>query len=333
MIPEFHATKICTEFDLGPYVSSSRIDRGVLNTNYSLTTSKGKFFIKSVRAKSVKSLPGIRSVELFMKQNSIPAICMLTNCTGSEHVLIDGNAYTVYPFVEGIHKEIYTDDDFYRAGVMLGKIHCVTAGLPKPDNVLVTDYIRPHDEKLRNILLEHKKQIEEKENRDTIDEKFLKLINAKLDAQGVISEIHIPNDIVVHGDFHMSNIFLDPVHSEIIGVCDWEKTEFAPSMYELARSVLTIAKFGGVDEQESLRRAERVLSGYASVRKFTTQEFMDGLHMRLRRIAFSKWLEVKYYCDHDSRANHFIESDTRLVEMFTHQGYFEKVREIAQRIL
>jgi Ser/Thr protein kinase RdoA (MazF antagonist) len=333
MIPEPHAKIICDEFDLGQYMTSSRIDRGVLNTNYSLTTSKGKFFIKSVRAKSIEALPGIRSVESFMKCNGIPAICMVTNRAGSEHVLIEGTAYTVYPFVEGIHKEVYTDDDFYCAGTMLGKIHSVTVGLPKSKDILAPDYTRPNDGKLRDILLEYKKQIEEKENRDDIDKKFLKLINAKLDAQGIISEIRVPNDTVVHGDFHMGNIFLDPVNSEIVGVCDWEKTEFAPSMYELARAVLVIAEFGGVDEYESLRRVERFLSGYASIRKFTVQEFMDGLRMRLRRLVFSKWLEVKYYRDHDSRANHFIESDTRVVEMFTHEGYFEKVQEIVQRTL
>ena len=49
MIPPDKIQKICFEYDIGNYISVEKVPEGVLNDNYILTTTTGKYFIKLVR--------------------------------------------------------------------------------------------------------------------------------------------------------------------------------------------------------------------------------------------------------------------------------------------
>lgn len=77
--------KVCEAWNLGSYVKITPVDIGVLNKNYVLTTTKGIFFIKSVRGKKQSSVPKIHEVEHYMRTQNIPSICMLQNKYGKTY--------------------------------------------------------------------------------------------------------------------------------------------------------------------------------------------------------------------------------------------------------
>lgn len=91
--------KLCEEFDLGDYKEQKENKEGVLNKNYVIVTSTGKFFVKSIREKRKADVLDIAAVETFMRDQGIPAICMLPTVSGQKYFKINDDVYTVYPFI------------------------------------------------------------------------------------------------------------------------------------------------------------------------------------------------------------------------------------------
>ena len=58
---------ICDEYVIGEYISISKVELGKMNDNYVLETTKGKYFVKSIRDAAKDKVESIYSVELLMK--------------------------------------------------------------------------------------------------------------------------------------------------------------------------------------------------------------------------------------------------------------------------
>ena len=143
----------------------------------------------------------------------------------------------------------------------------------------------------------------------------------------------MPNDTLIHGDYHPGNLLIDKITGEIVGVCDWEKVEFGSRSYELARSLLYTCFDGDYKEEKSLADSKLFLEGYLSVFPMSVDEIMDGLNMRIYRMALSSWIEEKYYKNHDSRANHLIRHEVNIIDYAVNGGLLEQIKSIATKIL
>lgn len=326
MIDLITIQKICTEFGVGNYISIEKDADGVLNDNYILNTTQGKYFIKSVREKAKDKLNMIYGVESLMKSKGIPAITMLKTKTGEIFVSIDTAIYTLYPFIENDKKSVYSVNEYFSIGEMLGKIHKIGR-----ENMLASiqlkQFNKPSSEVLKEKLLKYKNDIENKNTKDGTDVLFLKYINFKLSIISKVDMVLLPNDNLIHGDYHTGNILMDK-NGVIIGVCDWEKTEYAPRAYELARSL--IYNCFGEDHvlQNALAQSRSFIKGYLSQVSIEKKEIMDGCNMRVYHMAHSTWIEEKYYERHDDRANKFIQQEIDLLDSIVNKNLFEKIETI-----
>lgn len=131
-----HFKRICTDFSLGEMNSVIEIDEGVLNKNFLLTSSRGKYFVKSVREKRTAQIPYIHEVETYMSEHGIPAIVMLPDRLGNVWVKYGSDTYTVYPFPESDRMHRYSDTDYRSMGEMLARIH--RAGSPTIPPLLIS---------------------------------------------------------------------------------------------------------------------------------------------------------------------------------------------------
>lgn len=324
MIPPDKIQKICSEYDISDHTSIEKIPEGVLNDNYILITSTGKYFIKSVREKAKERLRMISGVETFMKEAGIPAVAMLKTKSGDIFVEDGDEVYTLYPFIEAEKSSNYSGNDYRVMGEMLGKIHVV--GRDKiPDDFELKQFKRPATPVILERLKTYKENINNKSNPDDIDKLFLEYIDFKLITVPKIKEVALDNNALIHGDYHPGNLLLDKNTREIIGVCDWEKAEFGPTSYELARSLLYSCFYDGYKLDRALADSKLFLQGYLSVFPMSVEEIMNGLNMRIYRMALSSWIEEKYYKENDTRANHFIKHEMDLVDKGVNGELLEQI--------
>jgi|GEM_PF-1943937 len=300
----------------GDFVSINKISGGLMNNNYILKTTTRKYFIKSIRKDMRDKLKIIYGVESFMKSKNIPAIVMLQARSKEIFVESNGEIYTIYNFIDSDKDTLFLEKDFYTLGEMLGEIHNV--GSVDINNFpLIKQFSRPSREIIVSRLQNYRNEIITKPVQDDAEELFLNYIDFKLvTIHKIRKEVVLPNDTLIHGDYNPGNILFDKNTRRIIGVCDWEKTEFAPKAYELARAILYTCYEGKYDSSKSLNNAKSFLSGYRSVISIIAEEIINGFDMRIHRMALSSWLEGKYCKENDSRANHLVEHEMSLVDFY-----------------
>ncbi|MCK9273443.1 phosphotransferase, partial [Candidatus Gracilibacteria bacterium] len=178
--------KVCEYFNLGFLKSFEQINEGVLNVNYKIETEKGKFFIKTVRGKKQDSIETIYQTEKYMADRGIPAVSMLLSKDNENFLKLENLAFCVYPFIESNRSHIYSEQDYFRMGKMLAKIHLTTKdSLP---NFEVRSIKNPSKEDVSLSLESFKQKIEAKEVLDETDKKFLENINLKLQTLKLLGE-------------------------------------------------------------------------------------------------------------------------------------------------
>ncbi len=306
---------ICDEYGVGDFISIGKIAEGVLNENYFLQTATGKYFIKSVRGKLKNKLEMIFWIESFMKSQEIPAIVMQKTRSGTISLELGEETITLYPFIENDMDHMYSEKDFYTMGKILGKIHKISEQKilsPMP----IKEHNKPSSQTISERLQVYRDEITKKAVQNDADKEFLHYIDFKMSMRAEVKDIVLTNNTLIHGDYHHGNILIDKETREIIGICDWEKTEYAPRSYELARSILYNC-FGIESEiSKSLDNGRSFMEGYRSIISITPEEIMSGFDMRISRMILSSWIEEKYYRQNDIRANHFIESEIRTIDSY-----------------
>lgn len=305
---------VCKNFNIGIFQKYERLDEGVLNLNYKLYTDTGTYFTKGVRSKKHDSLEIIYRVEKLMKDAGIPAISMLTTQTGEYAVDVEGQKFTLYPFVESDRSHTYSMEDYYRMGEMLARIHKVTEK-SIPTNLNLKSVKNNNTVEIIETLNSYKERILAKNAQDETDALFLRYINLKLEILNTMEdslEIFSHKTHVLHGDYHAGNLLLDKDSREIIGICDWEKTESGSRAYEIARSALFLFE-NPVQEIEQMRS---YLQGYLSIYFISKEELIEGFTFRAKIMIKSKWMEDLYYNNGDTRSNKFVSNDIERMHFF-----------------
>jgi Ser/Thr protein kinase RdoA (MazF antagonist) len=235
--------------------------------------------------------------------------------------------YTLYPFIEAENSRNYFDNDYKIMGEMLGKIHISgrgdTSEIPN-----LKQFKRPTDEVIMERLRSYKEEIKNKNNQDEMDKIFSEYIDFKLITVPKIKDVALANDTLIHGDYHPGNLLMDKLTREIIGVCDWEKAEFGPRAYELARSLLYCCFYDGYKVERALADLKLFFEGYLSVFPMDIKEIMDGLNMRIHRMALSSWLEEKHYKEKETRADHLVGHEMGLVDEAVNGKLLEQIKNL-----
>lgn len=331
MMNEDHLTQLCADYKLGTPVDIDTDHEGVLNLNYILTTSTGRFFVKSVRDKKRSSLPYIAEVEEFMQSSGIPAICMLSTPGGKKFVTYGSEVYTVYPFVNSLRTHEYESDDFSRMGEMLGHIHKAGSGT-LPDSVRTKQFPERSIELVVEKLRGYQQHIEAKSVKDETDIVFLAYIHRKLEMMDRTALITpLPLETLTHGDYHARNLLMDGTR-QIIGICDWEQASMNTRSYELARSLLYICFNGATDEDPNeydnaiaTDFARAFLAGYSSMYPITQVELLHGIQLRWKRLVRSFWIEEQYYTNGDARSCKFVPHEMRLMQDFADEKIVNQI--------
>jgi Ser/Thr protein kinase RdoA (MazF antagonist) len=318
-----HLSSICEEFGLGEPISVTENHEGVLNRNFDLTTTKGRYFVKSVRDKRKDSIPVIAATESYMAEGGIPTVCMLHTKTGDLYLPHESEVYTVYPYIPN---EKISSVPYVALGSMLARIHQRGDGTP-PRLLMDIHMVEKDPARVEMKLTEYREKSQEKDT--PADLAFRRYIDLKRSLLSSLTQVAREGETLMHGDYHARNV-LFASDGSIVGICDWEKAERAPRAYEVARSIQYICFEGrggeiNTETTSTLAAAREFLSAYRSTYPISDEAMRDGFAMRFRKLIMSFWIEERYYDYADERSNKFIQHETRLIEEFADSSLVEKI--------
>jgi homoserine kinase type II len=306
------------------------VNSGYLSQNFILKNNDNKFFLKQYRFDNIQKVNTVHQVKFFFANGNIPIILPIKNDL-DEYVFEHKNMiYSLFPYVDGkiIERSKLSAKAFESSGKMLAKIHSLsrndfpkilqnhTKGWKKKDFLSDTQTLI---DKIESIKL---KTDFDKLALDTIRYKNTLVSNNYLKYE----ELDLQNNHIIHGDYHEQNIFYDK-NSEVKFIFDIEKTEIAPRVLEIARS-MDLMCFSGNYELKNFKNANIYLTAYNKIYPTNHNELKRGIMAYYLKKAHSLWIEKEHYLKNNSRVDCFLQGELSMLKYYAQniETFFEKLK-------
>ncbi|AVQ29345.1 homoserine kinase [Fusobacterium ulcerans] len=246
-------TTILAKYNLIP-LHYEGIKDGILNTNYLVFTSKGKFVLRV--------LEGHRSYEaekeeldfLLELNTIIPCSVPCSTVDGEVLIKYNGRMMSLFYFIEGEKLTEINENFLTQIGRLLGKMHLFS----------------------KNKVLNRKTRIDEKYyfskinmEQVPITEEERKNLLSLYEKISMIDFSSLPCG-VIHNDIFPDNIFVKD--GVVSGIIDFNDSTFAPFIFDLGIVINYWIRINNFPPEIEKRYVEIFLNSYESVRKLTPEE-------------------------------------------------------------
>lgn len=246
-------TTILAKYNLIP-LHYKGIKDGILNTNYLVFTSKGKFVLRV--------LEGHRSYEaekeeldfLLELNTIIPCSVPCSTVDGEVLIKYNGRMMSLFYFIEGEKLTEINENFLTQIGRLLGKMHLFS----------------------KNKVLNRKTRIDEKYyfskinmEQVPITEEERKNLLSLYEKISMIDFSSLPCG-VIHNDIFPDNIFVKD--GVVSGIIDFNDSTFAPFIFDLGIVINYWIRINNFPPEIEKRYVEIFLNSYESVRKLTPEE-------------------------------------------------------------
>lgn len=246
-------TTILAKYNLIP-LHYEGIKDGILNTNYLVFTSKGKFILRV--------LEGHRSYEaekeeldfLLELNTIIPCSVPCSTVDGEVLIKYNGRMMSLFYFIEGEKLTEINENFLTQIGRLLGKMHLFS----------------------KNKVLNRKTRIDEKYyfskinmEQVPITEEERKNLLSLYEKISMIDFSSLPCG-VIHNDIFPDNIFVKD--GVVSGIIDFNDSTFAPFIFDLGIVINYWIRINNFPPEIEKRYVEIFLNSYESVRKLTPEE-------------------------------------------------------------
>lgn len=267
-----------SDYALGALVEYSGIAGGSENSNFFVTTSKGRYVLTLVEREPVaRELPFFIELLDILHDADLPVPFALRDRQGRPLQQLNGKPALLQPCLPGVHVEAPTAAQCAAVGGLLAQIHRATAasGLHRRD-----------DRGPSWLLEEGRRQLA------LLDAPQRELLQQVLEslARWQAQPPEMPS-AVLHADLFRDNLMFE--QERLSGVIDFYNAASGWCLYDLAIACNDWCFSGaGADDLElDLERAGALLGGYAALRPFTDAErhcWQDMLSMAAARFWLSR---------------------------------------------
>ncbi len=305
-----------------------KVSGGFLSENYALTDGSKKYFLKKHRHTSRRQVKEVCEAEQFFAEGGTPVILPIRTLQGDTFFEYEGSFYSLYPFVEGrqLERGKLTETAAISLGQTLGMLH----KRGKDGTLEISARFKPWD---TNKFLSTAAAIEAEIAKEKPLSEFgaLALDCIRLKKQAVLEntityeQLNLPSDHLIHGDYFCDNVFFDQ-NDQVSHVFDFEKTHYAPPMFELFRSLFV--SFLTVPTQENLSSAKKYVDAYLAAYPFPKETVRNSLTLAYLRQVYSLWIEEEHYLKHNARPDSLLSTQYAL-----HQYYLNNRKEVDAYLL
>ena len=117
------AQSVCINFNLGHLKHVSKINDGFSSDCYKFITDKSRHFVKIYPKDKLETVISTAKTELFFKKGNIPVLIRINNVEGSDHLVIGGKVFIVFPYIVIPKIKKWQKELYYEMGDFLGKMH------------------------------------------------------------------------------------------------------------------------------------------------------------------------------------------------------------------
>jgi homoserine kinase type II len=253
------------EYGLGKLANFSGVPAGSVNTHYSLTTKKGKFFLKIDEVK--KPGEAQREIELLLFLRSQGFVCPspLVNRKGRYSFEYAGKIVSLYPYLVGkalAEKELSLSQ-LANIGQTLASLHLLGQAYKKNmEN-------RFRFERMTELYQTIKAQL------PSYFRHLLHVLDDEFEHQKHYAEERLPKGII-HGDLFAENVLFRA--RKVVAVLDFEAAGYGKFIYDLSTAVNALCFING---NYLIERFDALLRGYQNVRTLSLGEW-DAFPNELR---------------------------------------------------
>jgi Ser/Thr protein kinase RdoA (MazF antagonist) len=282
-------------FNVGEIQGHTFVHGGYMGQNYKIDTQHGVYFLKQYQNRINTIIHEIKTAEDYFASQGLPVITPLKDIYNREAFWLEGNWYSLFPFVIGTSPTFgeITQTQIRSLAHMLARFHEAGHRFPNRPFQLMRVGNR------RKFILEKTelyRLIMQKRERNTLDERMLEVLAKKerLVQQNTLLPQNIPlsYNCLLHGDFQYLNTFANE-QGEIERVYDLERASLGPAAYELVRSLI-INCFDDAWETRNFSLGRLYISTYRESAPLKYEEFCNAVRLYAYSIIHMTWIETRY---------------------------------------
>ena len=230
--------QVLRSYPLGTLNGARQLERGFVNENWVVTTTRGRFFVKrrhpSYHHKSL--IHAQHALIEHLRRHRFPAPRLVKTLADETILILESQWYEIQEFIDGEPYDHNRPAHLEQAAITLGMYHrCVqTFG----DSLFrsLRDLYAPGtvQEILRRLVSARKL------HRDPSLSDLIRRLEAEVSALAARFARHrTPRPLVIHGDYYADNLIFEG--DRIVGVVDYDRARSEPRVTELAEALIYFA--------------------------------------------------------------------------------------------
>jgi homoserine kinase type II len=230
--------RVLTHYDLGDLGAARQVERGFVNENWELETTRGRYFLKRrhPRLRNRDVIGAQHALVEHLRQAGFPAPAILPAVNGKTILALDDELYEIQAYIEGTPYDHDRPAHFREAALALGFYHTYVQDFA-PQALRALDELYSPAILRTNLsgLIEAWELGQDPE----LAQAARQLEAHAADLATRFSQHGALPHLVIHGDYYAGNLLFKG--ERIVGVVDYDKARWQPRVAEVAEALIYFA--------------------------------------------------------------------------------------------
>lgn len=312
------ARELLHRLGLGQPMSLDVVGGGLLNQGLIATTGRDSFFLKGYRYSDPAPVAREHRLVNFVAQAGVPAVAPISAPDGHTFLRVGGRYWAAFPFLRDRHLAPgeLSAAQAVELGRTLGRVHAVLASYPPADAARLPAKLSWDSQQAGQEMRAYEQAIGRLPALNPFDQHALAsfayrrtLLAAGVPPSSAFGSLPAQ---VLHGDFHLDNVFFD--HAGFVsGIVDWELASVGPRAWEIVRT-LDLAVDIQHDFEAGHDRFEAFLRAYVTEAPLTYEECISMPELYWAGRVHSLWLYEEHYRKGNARTDQVAMRDIQTLE-------------------
>jgi homoserine kinase type II len=235
---EAELASVLRYYPLGKLRAAQRPERGFVNDNWIVDTTRGRYFLKH-RHPDLAVPTFIRAEHALttrLRIDGFPAPALVPTARGKTLLSLDGECYEIQEYIEGSHCNHQQSAHLKAAAETLGRYHILVRGFAP------AALCHPHDLYSPTLLSTNLSSLAQawQMNRDSGLAPLATQLTSHATSLATRFTKHgkLPR-LIIHGDYYADNLLFRG--NRIVGVVDYDKACWQPRVVEIAEALIYFA--------------------------------------------------------------------------------------------